>query len=70
MFIILGMAYTPQYVTGDIDDIFIDSIGIVGAEVNSNLEIIIGLVVILVIIGLAMALFGKGAGLLNKLGKL
>jgi len=64
------MAYTPQYVTGDIDDIFIDSIGIVGAEVNTQLAVIIGLVIILVIVGLAMALFGKGAGLLNRLGKL
>jgi len=66
------MAYTPTYVAGDIDDIFIDSIGIAGNEFNLQLATIVALIVILILIGLAVKLFGgfgKILGTITNLGK-
>jgi len=65
------MAYTAEYTASDIDDIFVDSIGIAGAEMNSQLATIVALIVILILVGLAVKLFGgfgKVLGTITSLG--
>jgi len=65
------MAYTAQYTASDIDDIFVDSIGIAGAEVNLQLATIVALVVILILVSIAIKLFGgfgKVLGVITSLG--
>ena len=64
------MAYVAQYSVSDMDDIFVDTVAITGAEINANLVIIVGLIIVLIIIGLAVQLFGKGTSFLNKIQNL
>lgn len=66
------MAYTATYEASDIDDIFVDSVGIAGNEVNQQLATIVALIVIAILVTLAVQLFGgfgKVLGAITKLGK-
>lgn len=58
------MAYDASYISTDLDDIFVDTVGLIGATLNEHMNLIVLLVIISLVIGLVAGIF---SGLFGKL---
>jgi len=64
------MAYTPSYNTSDMGPIFVDTVGLIGATLNSQIGLIVLLIIITMIVSIVIGLFaGVFDGLLGGITK-